>query len=46
MKATHTRQANKAGYKHKPSKYPSKLARAIARSENVYGGKRDKGLKR
>ena len=31
---------------NRPSKYPSKLARALARSENVYGGKRDKGLKR
>lgn len=36
----------KRGAKHKPSKHGTKLARALARSENVYGGKRDKGLKR
>lgn len=41
-----TREATKKGHKHKPSKHVSKLARALERSENVYGGKRDKGLKR
>ena len=33
--------------RHKPSKYVSKLARSFARSnDNVYGGKRNQGLKR